>query len=183
MIRENDLICSIWTNDLASAHCTASAVEAGYVWVNDVGWHFPGTPFGGYKQPRIGREECLEELISYTQEKRIHIRLRQPKNAARWSNRGTDERQHLAGPGDFIEVPSSAKHGFRNRSQHPVIQLITTTSKLGRFLQEVGRPVVQGERVGPPSPDEIQRFVKTAERYGYWLATPEENASLGISLF
>jgi hypothetical protein len=64
-----------------------------------------------------------------------------------------------------------------------VIQLITTTSKLGRFLQEVGRPVVQGERVGPPSPDEIQRFVKTAERYGYWLATPEENASLGISLF
>lgn len=88
-----------------------------------------------------------------------------------------------AGPGDFIEVPSSAKHGFRNRSQHPVIQLITTTSKLGRFFQEVGRPVVQGERVGPPSPDEIQRFVKTAERYGYWLATPEENASLGISLF
>ena len=88
-----------------------------------------------------------------------------------------------AGPGDFIEVPSGAKHGFRNRSQHPVIQLITTTSKLGRFFQEVGRPVIQGERVGPPSPAEIQRFVKTAERYGYWLATPEENASLGISLF
>jgi hypothetical protein len=144
---------------------------------------FPEPLFGGYKQSGIGREECLEELISYTQEKSIHIRLLQPKNAARWSNRGTDERQHLAGPGDFIEVPSSAKHGFRNGSQHPVIQLITTTSKLGRFLQEVGRPVVQGERVGPPSPDEIQRFVKTAERYGYWLATPEENASLGISLF
>jgi quercetin dioxygenase-like cupin family protein len=88
-----------------------------------------------------------------------------------------------AGPGDFIEVPSSAKHGFRNRSQHPVIQLITTTSKLGRFFQEVGIPVVQGERVGSPSPDKIRRFVKTAERYGYWLATPEENASLGISLF
>ena len=88
-----------------------------------------------------------------------------------------------AGPGDFIEVPSNAKHGFRNRSQHPVIQLITTTSKLGRFFREVGRPVIRGERVDPPSPDEIQRFVKTAERYGYWLATPEENASLGISLF
>ena len=67
--------------------------------------------------------------------------------------------------------------------QHPVIQLITTTSKLGRFFQEVGRPIIQGERVSPPSPDEIQRFVKTAERYSYWLATPEENASLGISLF
>ena len=96
MTRENGLICSIWTNDLASAHRTASAVEAGYVWVNDVGRRFPGTPFGGYKQSRIGREECLEELISYTQEKRIHIRLLQPKNGARWSNRGTDEGQHLA---------------------------------------------------------------------------------------
>jgi len=72
------LTCSIWTNDLAAAHRTASAVEAGYVWVNEVGRHFPGTPFGGYKQSGIGREECLEELISYTQEKNIHIRLPQP---------------------------------------------------------------------------------------------------------
>jgi betaine-aldehyde dehydrogenase len=39
---------------------------------------FPGTPFGGYKQSGIGREECLEELISYTQEKNIHIGLPQP---------------------------------------------------------------------------------------------------------
>jgi len=72
------LTCSIWTNDLAAAHRTASAVEAGYVWVNEVGRHFPGTPFGGYKQSGIGREECLEELISYTQEKNIYIRLPQP---------------------------------------------------------------------------------------------------------
>src|ERR1700730_11403338 len=69
------LTCSIWTNDLAAAHRTAAAVEAGYVWVNEVGRHFPGAPFGGYKQSGIGREECLEELISYTQEKNIHIRL------------------------------------------------------------------------------------------------------------
>ena len=35
------LTCSIWTNDLAAAHRTASAVEAGYVWVNEVGPIFP----------------------------------------------------------------------------------------------------------------------------------------------
>jgi betaine-aldehyde dehydrogenase len=56
-------------------------VEAGYVWVNEVGRHFLGTPFGGYKQSGIGREKCLEELISYTREKNIYIRLLQPKNA------------------------------------------------------------------------------------------------------
>jgi betaine-aldehyde dehydrogenase len=76
------LTCSIWTNDLATAHRAASAVEAGYVWVNEVGRHFLGTPFGGYKQSGIGREECLEELISYTQEKNIYIRLLQPNIAA-----------------------------------------------------------------------------------------------------
>jgi quercetin dioxygenase-like cupin family protein len=88
-----------------------------------------------------------------------------------------------AGPRDFIEVPGEAKHGFRNRSKDPVVQLITTTSKLGRFFQEVGRSLTRGERVSSPSPDEIQHFLKTAEHYGYWLATPEENAAVGISLF
>jgi betaine-aldehyde dehydrogenase len=76
------LTCSIWTNDLTTAHRTASAVQAGYVWVNDIGRHFLGTPFGGYKQSGIGREECLEELIRYTQEKNIYIRLLQRTHGA-----------------------------------------------------------------------------------------------------
>jgi Cupin domain. len=88
-----------------------------------------------------------------------------------------------AGPGDFVEVPGSAKHGFRNRSQQTVVQLITTTSKLGRFFQEIGRPATPGESVTPASPDDLQLFLKTAERYGYWLAAPEENAAVGISPF
>jgi Cupin domain len=85
-----------------------------------------------------------------------------------------------AGPGDFIEVPSNAKHGFRNSSIDPVVQLITTTSKLGRFFQEIGRSITRGARLSPPSPAELQHFVMTSERYGYWLASSEENASAGI---
>jgi betaine-aldehyde dehydrogenase len=73
---EYGLTCSIWTNDLSTAHRTAMAVEAGYVWINDVSRHFLGAPFGGVKQSGIGREECLEELLGFTQEKNIHIRLR-----------------------------------------------------------------------------------------------------------
>ena len=30
------LTCSIWTNDISTAHRTAAAVEAGYVWINEV---------------------------------------------------------------------------------------------------------------------------------------------------
>jgi len=69
------LTCSIWTNDLARALRTANAVEAGYVWINEVSKHFLGAPFGGYKQSGIGREECLGELLSFTQEKNIHVNI------------------------------------------------------------------------------------------------------------
>ena len=72
---EYGLTCSIWTNDLNRAHRTAQAVEAGFVWVNETGKHFEGAPFGGFKQSGIGREECLEELLSFTREKNIHIKM------------------------------------------------------------------------------------------------------------
>jgi len=73
---EYGLTCSIWTNDLLTAHRTAAAVEAGYVWINDVSKHFLGAPFGGFKQSGIGREECIEELLGFTREKNIHLNLR-----------------------------------------------------------------------------------------------------------
>jgi betaine-aldehyde dehydrogenase len=73
---EYGLTSSIWTSDLATAHRTAAAVEAGYVWINEVSKHFLGAPFGGYKQSGIGREECIEELLGFTREKNIHINLR-----------------------------------------------------------------------------------------------------------
>jgi betaine-aldehyde dehydrogenase len=73
---EYGLTCSIWTDDINQAHRTAARVEAGFVWVNEVAKHFLGAPFGGFKQSGIGREECLDELLAFTQEKNIHIRLR-----------------------------------------------------------------------------------------------------------
>jgi betaine-aldehyde dehydrogenase len=76
---EYGLTASIWTNDLSTAHRTAMAVEAGYVWINEFGKHFLGAPFGGFKQSGLGREECFEEMLSFTQEKNIHVKLRPAK--------------------------------------------------------------------------------------------------------
>ncbi|MBI3708844.1 MAG: aldehyde dehydrogenase family protein [Proteobacteria bacterium] len=69
------LTASIWTRDLTTAHRAAGRVQAGYVWVNNSGAHFLGAPFGGYKQSGLGREECLDELLSYTQIKNVNITL------------------------------------------------------------------------------------------------------------
>jgi acyl-CoA reductase-like NAD-dependent aldehyde dehydrogenase len=76
------LTCAIWTNDLEKAHRAAQRTQAGYVWVNEIGKHFLGAPYGGYKQSGIGREECLGEMMAFTQEKNIHINLRRVARSA-----------------------------------------------------------------------------------------------------
>ncbi len=72
---EYGLTASIWTTNLANAHRAASRIEAGYIWINNVGAHFLGASFGGYKQSGIGREEGHEELLTFTQSKNINITL------------------------------------------------------------------------------------------------------------
>jgi quercetin dioxygenase-like cupin family protein len=85
------------------------------------------------------------------------------------------------GPGDVFHVPGGAKHAWRNRSQEPAVQLIVTTARIGRFFREVGTRVEPGSTSdGPPSADAIEHFPETAERYGYWNATPEQNAEVGL---
>ena len=73
---EYGLTASIWTNDLTTAMRTAKTVQSGFVWINEVSKHFLGAPFGGFKQSGLGREECFEEMLSFTQEKNIHVRLK-----------------------------------------------------------------------------------------------------------
>ncbi|WNV77090.1 aldehyde dehydrogenase family protein [Geodermatophilus sp. DSM 44513] len=73
---EFGLTASVWTSDLDLAHRTAAALDAGYVWVNDSSRHYFGTPFGGTKNSGTGREESVEELWSYVEQKAVHVRLR-----------------------------------------------------------------------------------------------------------
>ncbi len=72
---EYGLTAGIWTNDVTTAMRTARRIESGCVWINGGGRHFMSTGFAGYKNSGIGREECLDELLSYTQSKSIHIIL------------------------------------------------------------------------------------------------------------
>jgi len=83
---------------------------------------------------------------------------------------------------DFIHVPRSVKHAFRNTAREPVVEVITTTPKLGRFFLEVGRPVIPGSPMPAPTKADLERFLKISSEYGYWNATPDENAAIGINL-
>lgn len=72
---EYGLTASIWTRDINAALTTAQRLQTGYIWINGVGAHYKGVPYGGYKNSGVGREECAEELLSYTQTKSINILL------------------------------------------------------------------------------------------------------------
>lgn len=69
------LTASIYTSSMGTAQRIVKQVESGYVWVNNVGRHFLGVPFGGYKESGIGREEHLEEMLSFTQLKSVNVAL------------------------------------------------------------------------------------------------------------
>jgi quercetin dioxygenase-like cupin family protein len=84
-------------------------------------------------------------------------------------------------PGEFVHVPGNVKHAWRNTSSEPAVQLIVTTPKIGRFFQEIGKPVSQGTPPGPPTPDDFQQLIRVAAKYDYWLGSPAENAAVGIS--
>lgn len=69
------LTANILTNDLRLAHSTAASLDAGFIWINGDGSHYVGVPFGGYKASGIGREESLDELMSYSRTKSVNVLL------------------------------------------------------------------------------------------------------------
>ncbi|MGZ9818159.1 hypothetical protein ACXM0N_20085 [Peribacillus simplex] len=59
--------------------------------------------------------------------------------------------------------------------------MIASTVKMGKFFNEVGIPV-DSVQPGPPEPAALQHFIKVAISYGYWLGTPDYNATIGLSI-
>jgi 2-formylbenzoate dehydrogenase len=74
---EYGLTASVWTRDIDAGLRIAQAMDAGYVWINSSSAHVLGTPFGGVKNSGVGREESVEELLSFTQLKTINLALRE----------------------------------------------------------------------------------------------------------
>lgn len=69
------LAAGVWTEDMRQAHRVADALEAGTVWVNEYRTASHLSPFGGFKDSGLGRENGEEALDEYRQTKSVWIDL------------------------------------------------------------------------------------------------------------
>ena len=65
----------ICTTDLRKAHKVAHGLKTGNIWVNTYNVTDPASPFGGYKQSGLGRENGAASIDMYTETKSIWINL------------------------------------------------------------------------------------------------------------
>lgn len=65
----------ICTTDLKKAHRVANSLRTGNVWINTYNLMDPASPFGGYKQSGLGRENGSASIDTYTQLKSVWINL------------------------------------------------------------------------------------------------------------
>jgi aldehyde dehydrogenase (NAD+) len=66
---------SVWTKDVHRAHRVAAKIRAGTVWVNAYRALAPSVPFGGFGDSGIGRENGVEAINEYTENKSVWIEL------------------------------------------------------------------------------------------------------------
>ena len=71
------LTAAVVGRDIGQALAFARRLRVGYVWINCVGPHYAGVPYGGMKNSGVGREEGIEEILSYTEIKSINIAVPQ----------------------------------------------------------------------------------------------------------
>jgi len=69
------LMSGIWTNDIKRGHRVAEGLEYGMVSINEYPVTFPQTPFGGYKESGMGREQGEQAIEEYTQVKNVNVNL------------------------------------------------------------------------------------------------------------
>lgn len=68
---EYGLTSRVIAGSLDEAAAIGRQIQAGTTLLNTTGARPRGMPFGGYKESGLGKQACLEEVLSYTQEKSV----------------------------------------------------------------------------------------------------------------
>ena len=66
---------AVWTKDVHRAHRVAAAIRAGTVWINAYRVVTPNMPFGGFGLSGIGRENGVDAVNEYLENKSVFVEL------------------------------------------------------------------------------------------------------------
>ncbi|WP_123026586.1 aldehyde dehydrogenase [Mycolicibacterium stellerae] len=66
---------AVWTSNVHLAHRVAAKLRAGTVWINAYRVLAPNVPFGGFGDSGLGRENGLEAINEYTENKSVWVEL------------------------------------------------------------------------------------------------------------
>lgn len=69
------LAAGVWTRDLTRAHTMARTLQAGTVWINTYRAMAFNSPFGGYKDSGLGRQNGIHAIDQYLQTKSVWCEL------------------------------------------------------------------------------------------------------------
>ena len=66
---------AVWTKDVHRAHRVAARIRAGTIWINAYRVVAPSVPFGGYGLSGLGRENGIEAVNEYLENKSVWVEL------------------------------------------------------------------------------------------------------------
>ncbi|MFC5947745.1 aldehyde dehydrogenase [Pseudonocardia lutea] len=66
---------AVWTKDVHRAHRVAAKLRAGTVWINAYRVIAPNMPFGGFGASGLGRENGVDAINEYTENKSVFVEL------------------------------------------------------------------------------------------------------------
>ena len=84
--------------------------------------------------------------------------------------------------GGTVAIPGNVRHALRNASSKPATTLTVTKAELYKFFRELAKPLDPAEPFAPPTPGEMQQVYDVAAKHHYWIASPAENAAIGLFL-
>jgi quercetin dioxygenase-like cupin family protein len=84
--------------------------------------------------------------------------------------------------GEIISIPGHVRHALRNSSPGNTSLLLVTTPNIYGFFRALASPFNPHAEPAPAAAD-IERLMALAAKHDYWLASPEENAAIGLNGF
>ena len=91
---------------------------------------------------------------------------------------------HTVGVGEVAVIAGNKKHALRNATAGDVTTIAFTGGDLYNFFRDLAVPAEPNQypAIIPSTPEQMKELLETNAKYGYWLASREENAEIGIHL-